>query len=150
MTTPPWQLDVHSLDNLLIKDVDLEVKLRNEEEERELCVRLGLNPAQVRRCRKHFSALDATGSGVLDRQAFNNLIGALADKSVCAISPSRLALWWQSADAENSGKINFTQFIVFYHQFFADNAKGVSVILDGNFRRRDRRHTVALGQTSCS
>lgn len=127
---PAWQLDSDSLEDFLAESTNFQ----QQEEDRHISVNFNLNPTDVERYREEFRKFDLDGSGFLNRDEFNNLISVLTKKSVKDLPPTRLTLWWQSADLDNNGRIEFPEFIRFHRHFFVNDGKGTSVVADNYYQ----------------
>ena len=68
---------------------------------------MGLSKEQTDELRKAFSAMDANGDGVVEKDELKNLLKGLGEDVNDAVVDEMMAL----ADTDGDGKVNFEEFV---------------------------------------
>jgi len=108
---------------------------------RELARKLGLQAADIDRYKRAFDRFDRDGSGFIDQEEFEVLLGELLrlPQGAADLPRDRVSNLWRMADTDGNGGIDFEEFCMFYTSYFDDRngAAGKDIIED--FYRKVRR-----------
>eukprot|EP00927_Polykrikos_kofoidii_P035695 TRINITY_DN30240_c0_g1_i1.p1 TRINITY_DN30240_c0_g1~~TRINITY_DN30240_c0_g1_i1.p1 ORF type:complete len:676 (-),score=103.60 TRINITY_DN30240_c0_g1_i1:68-1996(-) len=79
----------------------------------------GMSIGEVERFKRAFDTYDIDGSGVIEIVEFGQLMNFLLKIPTHLELPrSRVRQFWTEADSDNSGAVEFAEFLVFYRKYF--------------------------------
>jgi len=82
----------------------------------------GLNPMELKQCKKTFDEFDKDGSGKLDKSELRECLKKLNlrfDDGNQGMYEQFVEKSWDEADADDSGKISYKEFLVLFQKVFA-------------------------------
>eukprot|EP00931_Biecheleriopsis_adriatica_P025115 TRINITY_DN15515_c0_g1_i1.p1 TRINITY_DN15515_c0_g1~~TRINITY_DN15515_c0_g1_i1.p1 ORF type:complete len:318 (+),score=77.06 TRINITY_DN15515_c0_g1_i1:168-1121(+) len=92
---------------------------------REFCKENSMLIVDVEKYRKYFNQFDTDGSGLIDREEFEELLKKCSKLPKGVDLPqNRVKQLWQECDTDGSGEVNFEEFAVFYKKHFDDGSDG--------------------------
>eukprot|EP00930_Biecheleria_cincta_P053457 TRINITY_DN3896_c0_g1_i1.p1 TRINITY_DN3896_c0_g1~~TRINITY_DN3896_c0_g1_i1.p1 ORF type:complete len:706 (+),score=120.61 TRINITY_DN3896_c0_g1_i1:66-2183(+) len=102
---------------------------------RRIARRFNVPLLEVEKVKGHFDSFDTDGSGHIEECEFNMLLGKLLNLTdTDALPQSRIKSFWRELDDDNSGSVEFHEFIPWYLGYFG--GYGASPLI--NFYRRVR------------
>lgn len=107
-----WQRKAQWNEELLVPD-------EKERELRRFAQENGIHLQDLERLKKTFDSYDEDGSGTIEKQKFKQVLcKVLRLKDPTELSPQMFQRYWREADADNSGSIDFEEFVLWYNNIF--------------------------------
>lgn len=90
-----------------------------------LCNTYGIEANDLDKIKRVFDKHDTDGSGTMDKEEFEVMIAGYLGGKRADIGKERLNNWWREIDLDNSGLVEFHEFVQWYLKYFgsADSMK---------------------------
>merc|ERR1712151_1076388 len=89
---------------------------------RRLSRKHNMQVSNVEAVHKYFQTVDTDKSGYIEEPEFNTLLLALhGAKDPSEVPNSRLKFFWQQADSDGDGAIDFEEFLVWFNRYFGSD-----------------------------
>eukprot|EP00392_Amoebophrya_sp_AT5.2_P011221 g11296.t1 len=105
----------------MAQEFDMEKNLSPELiEVRALAKKHGVSVDDAEMLRKRFDQFDADKSGVIDKEEFKGVLAAFMGNRN-TITPERFDSYWRDVDSDNSGEVDFEEFLSWYQNTVKQN-----------------------------